>query len=58
MVSFEENLMLTKCPNDIEIKVVVFNLNGNRAPGLDCFGGVCYHSCWEIICKDVCNVVQ
>jgi len=50
--------MLIKCPNFLEIKTVVFNLNHNSVPGLDSFGGVFYHSCWNIIGTDVCNVVQ
>jgi len=51
-------MMLIKCPDFSEIKNVVFNLNGNSAPGPDGFGGVFYHSCWEIIGTDVCNDVQ
>jgi len=58
MVSSEENMMLIKCPNFLEIKNVVFNLNGNSAPGPNGFGSVFYHSCWEIIGIDVCNVIQ
>jgi len=46
LVSSEENMMLIKCPNFLEIKNVIFNLNGNSAPGPDGFGGVFYHSCW------------
>jgi len=42
----------------LEIKNVVFNLNGNSAPSFDGFGGVFYHSCWEIIETDICNAVQ
>ena len=42
----------------MEIKNVVFNLNGNNSPGPDGFGGVFYHSCWEIIGINVCNVVK
>jgi len=57
MVSSEENIMLIKCPDYLESKNVVFNLNGNSAPGPDGFGGVFYHSCWEIIVTDVCKVV-
>jgi len=58
MVSSEENMMLIKSPDILEIKNVVSNLNGNNAPGSDGFGGVFYHSCWEIIGTDVCNVIQ
>ncbi len=32
--------MLTRCPDYLEIKNVVFNLNGNSVPGPDGFGGV------------------
>jgi len=58
MVSFEENIMLIKCPGYLEIKNVVFNLNGNSALGLDGFSGVFYHSCWEIIGTHVCKAFQ
>jgi len=58
LVSSEENMMLIKCPDFLEIKNVIFNLNCNSAPGPDGFGGAFYHSCWEIIGTDVCNVVQ
>jgi len=51
-------MILVKCSDFLEIKTVVFNLNGNSAPGSDNFGGVLYHSCWDIIGTDVCNVVQ
>jgi len=59
MVSFEENISLIKCPYFLEIKDVVFNLNGNSTPGPDGFGGVVfYHSCWEITRTDVCTIFQ
>jgi len=58
LVSSTKNMMLIKCPNFLEIKNVVFNLNGNSAPGPDGFGGLFYHSCWDIIGTDVCNAVQ
>jgi len=51
-------MMLIKCPNYLKIKNIVFNLNGNNALSLDGFRGVFYHSCWEIIGKDVCKAVQ
>jgi len=58
LVSFEENMMLIKCPDFLEIKNVVFNLNGNSAPGPDGFGSVFHRSCWDIIGTDVCKAVQ
>ncbi|XP_068498364.1 uncharacterized protein [Phaseolus vulgaris] len=58
MISSEENMMLIKSPDFLEIKNVVFNLNGNSAASPDGFGGVFYHSCWEIIGTDVCNALQ
>jgi len=41
-----------------EIKNAIFNLNGNSAPGPDNFGGVFFHSFWDIIETDVCKVIQ
>jgi len=45
LVSSAENMMLIKCSDFLEIKTVIFNLNGNSASGPDGFGGVFYHSC-------------
>ena len=58
LVSSKENMMMMKCPDFLEIKNVIFNLNGNSALVPDGFGGVFYHSCWDIIGTNVCNVVQ
>jgi len=45
LVSSEDNMMLNKCPDFLEIKNVVFNLNGNNALGPNGFDGIFYHSC-------------
>ncbi|XP_068474775.1 uncharacterized protein [Phaseolus vulgaris] len=58
LVSSKENMMLIKCPNFLEIKNVVFNLNGNSALGFDGFGGIFYHSCWEIIGTDGADSIK
>jgi len=58
LVSSQKNMMLIKCPDFLEIKIVVFNLNGNSALGPNDFGSVFYHSCWDIIGIDVRNVIQ
>jgi len=57
LVSSKKNMMLFKCPDYLEIKNVVFNLNGNSSPRPVGFGGVFYHS-WEIIETNVCKTVQ
>jgi len=44
LVSSDENMILIKCPEFLEIKNVVFNLNDNSVPGPDSFGGIFYHS--------------
>jgi len=44
-------------PSDEEIKVGVFGLNNESAPGPDGFGASFYHTYWEIIKKDVIVVV-
>jgi len=45
LVSSEENMMLIKCLDFLEIKSAAFNLNGKSVLGPDGFGGVFYHSC-------------
>ena len=37
LVSSEENMLLIKCPDFLEIKTAIFNLNGNSAFGPDGF---------------------
>jgi len=51
-------MILIKCLDFLEINNVVFSLNGNSAHSPDGFGGVFYHSWWETIVTDVCNVVH
>jgi len=58
LVSSKENMMLIKCPDFLEIKNANFKLNDNNALGLYGFGGVSYHSCWEIIRTNLCNAIQ
>ncbi|XP_019433073.1 PREDICTED: uncharacterized protein LOC109339968 [Lupinus angustifolius] len=57
LVGNEENAMLISIPTSEEIKSVVFSINGEGAPGPDCFGGCFYQQFWEIVSKDVCNSV-
>lgn len=50
--------MLCNIPGKGEVKIVVFNIVKNSAPGLDGFGGGFYQSCWEIIRGDLIELVQ
>jgi len=58
LVSMEENNALTIVPLFDEIKNVVFDMNANRAPGLDGYGGHFYQHFWEIVVVDVMSSVQ
>ncbi|KAF1892478.1 hypothetical protein Lal_00010944 [Lupinus albus] len=58
LVSEEDNMMLTKHPSREEIKLEVFNMKGEDAPGLDGFGGCFYQSCWDVVEDDVCKFVS
>ncbi|MQL99315.1 hypothetical protein Taro_032040 [Colocasia esculenta] len=52
IISEEDNHMLFATPNDEEIKLAVWNMKGDSAPGPDGFTGNSYTSCWDIIAKD------
>lgn len=51
------NYLLTRIPSHEEIKMVVFSLNQDNAPGPDGFGGVFYKMYQIIFKKGVCDVV-
>jgi hypothetical protein len=56
----EDNRSLLRLPLRDEIKAAVFDLNGDRAPGLDGFGGHFYHTFWgycECGCYSVNSVI-
>ncbi|XP_058725545.1 uncharacterized protein LOC131596826 [Vicia villosa] len=57
MVNEEMNKMLTILPSLVEIKVTVFALNIDSAPGPDGFGVSFYQTYWEIIQHDVAAAV-
>lgn len=57
-VSQLDNDFLTKIPFDMEIREVVFAMNGEGAPGPNGFDGCFYHSFWDIIGHDVCKAVN
>ncbi|KAE9614613.1 putative RNA-directed DNA polymerase [Lupinus albus] len=50
--------MLSSIPFDVEVKSVVFAMNGEGAPGPDGFGGCFYQHFWDVVHIDVCNSVR
>ncbi|XP_019432864.1 PREDICTED: uncharacterized protein LOC109339802 [Lupinus angustifolius] len=57
LVSEDENSMLTGIPSRHEIKMDVFAMNGEGAPGPDGFGGCFYQTFWDIVEEDDCNSI-
>ncbi|XP_026383552.1 uncharacterized protein LOC113279054 [Papaver somniferum] len=58
LISEADNCVLEECPNEEEIKHVVFNLNADSAPGPDGFIGIFYRAAWEIIKDNVVDAIQ
>ncbi|XP_050914734.1 uncharacterized protein LOC127129625 [Lathyrus oleraceus] len=59
LVTTNMNNILTSLPSDEEIRCVVFGLNKNNAPEPDDFGGIFFHTLWDINKHDVCaDVLQ
>jgi hypothetical protein len=58
LVSTEDNNFLTSTPSDAEIKLAIFSMNGDGAPGPDGFGGHFYQHFWDIVASDVIYAVQ
>ena len=56
VVTEEENQMLLRLPMCDEIKTVVFDLNGDGAPGPDGFRGHFYQTFWDIVGTKCCSV--
>jgi hypothetical protein len=52
------NAMLTNLPSFEEVKIAVFNLNTDGAPGPDGFGNYFFQHYWDIVGDDVFHVVS
>ncbi|GAU22700.1 hypothetical protein TSUD_138230 [Trifolium subterraneum] len=57
LVTDEINALMTILPSHDEIKVAVFALNKDSAPGPDGFGAFFYQHYWDIVKNDVINAV-
>lgn len=51
------NLLTMVSSSEEEIKVVVFSLNSDGSPDPDGFGACFFHTYWEIVQKEVIDVV-
>ncbi|XP_026441936.1 uncharacterized protein LOC113341166 [Papaver somniferum] len=58
IISEDDNAFLEDCPNEEEIKRVVFNLNVDSAPGPDGFTGAFYRATWEINKDNLVDAIQ
>ncbi|KAG5610553.1 hypothetical protein H5410_021834 [Solanum commersonii] len=57
VISQKENDILTKLPDEDEIKRVVFELNAESSYGPDGFSGCFYQNCWDTIDLDVIKLL-
>lgn len=58
LVSADDNIMLTCEPSAEEIKVAVFSLNKDSAPGPDGYGGGFFQAFWDNVGMDVVKSVK
>ena len=54
----EKNTLLISVPYWDVIKNIIFTIDSISSPGPDDCGGCFYHSCWDIIGKEVSFEVQ
>ncbi|WMV38155.1 hypothetical protein MTR67_031540 [Solanum verrucosum] len=58
MVSEEKNVVINELPEEEEVKNVVFGLNAESAGEPDGYTGKFYQACWNIIAKDMTEMVK
>lgn len=49
---------MVRIPTKKEVKKEVFALNRDSTSGPDSFSGLFFQSCWDIVNKDVTNMVK
>ncbi|XP_075083444.1 uncharacterized protein LOC142167183 [Nicotiana tabacum] len=57
MISSEDNTNLTRDPTMQELNKVVFSMSPNSSTGPDGMNGKFFQSCWDIISRDLLNIV-
>lgn len=58
MITEEENEMLNACFNEEDVRKAVIELHGDCVCDPDGFIGHFYHTCWDIVGKDIVEVFQ
>lgn len=58
MITQDDNEALMVIPNEEEIRMAIFDMDPNSAPGPDGYGGSFYQTCWEIIKSNLVSVAQ
>ncbi|XP_027169591.1 uncharacterized protein LOC113769332 [Coffea eugenioides] len=57
VISEQDNMELQQFPTEEEVKIVVFQMNGDSSLGPDGFKGSFFTSCWDIVKGDVYRAV-
>ncbi|XP_057779593.1 uncharacterized protein LOC130998178 [Salvia miltiorrhiza] len=58
VVDEHHNAMLTRTPDEDEIKAAVFGMDASSSPGPDGFSGKFFQTCWDIIKFDIWLAVE
>ncbi|VFQ93305.1 unnamed protein product [Cuscuta campestris] len=58
VITDDDNILLTRLPNEEEVKEAIFSLNPNSCAGWDGFNGLFFQTCWEIVKEDVVSSCQ
>lgn len=56
IISPEQNIIFTSNPTEAEVKMAIFDLSPDSAPGPDGFGGQFFQASWDIVKHDIVNV--
>nr|XP_016460145.1 PREDICTED: uncharacterized protein LOC107783655 [Nicotiana tabacum] len=57
VIGEDDNLTLEAIPTMNEVKQVVFSMSSSSSPGPDGLSGKFFHQCWDIIAKDLYDVI-
>nr|XP_033513005.1 uncharacterized protein LOC117277715 [Nicotiana tomentosiformis] len=58
IITAHDNTLLTKMPDEEEIKQVVFSMSKDSSPGPDRYNGMFFQTCWNIIKIDITDFVK